>query len=32
MTSRKYAYPNGQNGMMELAYEAVSFSAVDTEF
>jgi catechol 2,3-dioxygenase-like lactoylglutathione lyase family enzyme len=32
MTSRKYAYPNGINGTMELAYEAESFPAVDTEF
>lgn len=32
MTSRKYAYPNGLNGTVELAFDAANFAQVDLEY
>ncbi len=32
MTSRKYSYPEGTNGTMELAYEVENFAAVDCAY
>ncbi len=32
MTSRKYTYPGGVNGTVELAFDAADFAEVDTEY
>lgn len=32
MTSRRYAYPDGINGTMELSFDVPCFDAVDKEF
>lgn len=32
MTSRKYTYPNGVNGTVELAFDAADFAEVDAEY
>ena len=32
ITARTYAYPNGLNGTMELAFDVASFAEVDAEY
>ena len=32
MTSRRYAYPDGTNGTMELSFDVPSFGDVDREY
>lgn len=32
MTSRRYAYPSGLNGTMELAFDVANFAQVDLEY
>ncbi len=32
MTSRKYTYPSGVNGTVELAFDVANFSEVDAEY
>ncbi|MEA4970685.1 MAG: VOC family protein [Candidatus Pelethousia sp.] len=32
MTARKYAYPNGRNGTMELSFDVADFERVDAEY
>lgn len=32
MTSKQYAYPNGLNGTVELAFDVANFAEVDTEY